>query len=166
MFFGGAAPPAPNAEERIASLERRVSLLEMILVEQRNKAVWTPREDQARGEKRPILEALRCPRAHKCHILTTAPFKCDVCLITHLVRQRHWCCTICNWDACALCAHVPAPGAVPDEVVPPNPPSLFSFGSAPAPVNAAASTDKATTRLSHETTEQHQHRLDLKNDGF
>lgn len=141
------------SDDRVARLERRVEMLETIILEQRNKRVWsgTNADEPA---KAPKTDVVRCGRGNcECVVKSTpVAYNCDKCQKNY--DGRRWRCDAHDWDACPSCVGVPAPETLPPfsfhpprcgahrppdiavAMSAPNPPSLFS-ASSPASLGTA-----------------------------
>lgn len=146
------------SDDRVARLERRVEMLETIILEQRNKRVWSgANADEPAKAPKTVLPGLdppvRCKGGCLCVVKSTPiAYRCDKCQKNY--DGRRWRCETHDWDACPSCVGVPAPEPLPPfghhpprcgarhppgamiATSAPNPPSLFS-ASSPASLGTA-----------------------------
>lgn len=116
------------SDDRVARLERRVEMLETIILEQRNKRVWSGAgADEPAKAPKTVLPGLdppvRCREGCLCEVSvsrSSVPYKCDVCGQNY-AKGRRWSCRQHNYDACPECVGVPPPVEAPKFVWDPAP---------------------------------------------
>ena len=125
--FGGMRS---MADERFERLERRIAMLETVILEQRNKRVWSEaaKDEPAKAPKTelPGLDShVVCKSGCAC-VVKASPnaYRCDKCNKNY--DGRRWRCETHDWDACPSCVGVPPP-KLPEFTMPPT---AFAFGAA------------------------------------
>jgi hypothetical protein len=99
-----------TTDDRFERLERRVAMLETIILEQRNKRVWsvTEKEEPVKAPRTQPDDSVRCRGGCLCSVEDTpVAYHCDVCNRNN--DGRRWRCERHDWDGCPRCVGVPAP---------------------------------------------------------